>query len=844
MAAIPPGLLRSGAALQSTSLVENPASQLPGGACNFRELARGTKSPVCGCKRFWLNGATATAEHDNAWCFCGHHACFHNAVSQQSQRLSTPSSTLPRIEAVPTDLVRRTPEGYVSVQQAELLAAPAGLGIRPDSRSQSQSINTRVWEALNGFARQQEGEPYSGRTSQLPSTAVSVVGGTQDVGRVMGPPVKIPPTTVTRPGAEDFQGSATEVATPSIAGTPDPQAFLPPGSQAKRSPGRQAEFAQLEVSQRAGNTQSGPSLSNHEVMNLLRAHANRLDALESMSFSHVPVEEVNEKFEFFDSRLLDLEQWRVESEASVKTSHDERPSRKRRLLPAETSSFASDESFDITAAAHAEAAVLATIATNAEIGPRIEMLENRVNDLERAALPSFSNPWKVQVVLLPWGRDLRGIWFPSFDVTQQSITSPADADEWTGAQSQVKTSFRSSSSDAWTTESIQAWAENAQDWLSPKACGPSGTVYQRLASRGMVREVVFTAADSRHILDVLTATFKHVLPSSKSNVHADWKKYQALQTPFLPLRKVRKSTRLRFLSHAEMVTSATWTAGFLESSVFMKVGDGQRRLYITTPSAYQQADNEGFTWQQIRHLPARDASGNEQAGQIDSSVAIEACWSYNDKIDHVPSLHSSFGSYVSQAAWSTKSQQSIDHGMVGQLTPALSGPEHKRSNSLPSSASVHDGVRTVLPKRRVTSFETGSAVPLVLNTSTESTKRRRLSNSQEAERRGVNFTPRWSREPPSPFYSEHAAENRSEEISGRKRGNTPFAYATPHSNNHFTNPMEVVGDGDTERDSEVCQSDDENEEEWNGMDAAAATSTGGAYVDEDDDEFMDEEDMP
>lgn len=92
--------------------------------------------------------------------------------------------------------------------------------------------------------------------------------------------------------------------------------------------------------------------------------------------------------------------------------------------------------------------------------------------------------------------------------------------------------------------------------------------------------------------------------------------------------------------------------------------------------------------------------------------------------------------------------------------------------------------------------------------------------SPEAERRGVNFTPRWSREPPSPFTSEAAAEARSQGTSNRKRGTTPFAYATPHSNSNFIGRFEfTTGDGDTEADTEVlADHSDRGEEAWEGVD--------------------------
>lgn len=841
------------------------ADQLPSGSCNYRELSRGVKSPVCGCKRFWLNATnpvTRPGSDDNASCFCGHHACFHNAFSQQSsQRLGLqqpPLATNVTHNSNNGDshniAARKAPKGYVAVSEAgAAIVAPSGLGIRPESRSQSQSINTRIWNALNGFARGQDGGDDT--STHLPSTAASFIGDAIAAPRPMNPPLFTPGMMLTRPGCDDFPCSATEIATPSVAGTPDLRVYAAPGAQTKHgqlqsappvvtSP-RQSLHPDATISHQP---QISPArhLPHDEIVHLLQAHGERLAALESLSFSQIPTEEVADRFELAECRLLDLEQWRGDEEERARQESDKAAngskqnllpkSRKRRLLPAETSSFASDESFDMTAAAHAEAAVLATIATNAEIGPRIEDLEGRVADLEKLALPSYAQPWEIEVVLLPWGSMLRGIWFSSEDATQHSMhTSAADLDEWAGTQSQLKTSFRSSSSHgAWTTESIQAWAEDAQDWLSAKACGPQTTVFQRLASRGFVRSVTLTSAAATHICNTIASTFADVLDITGKE-HTDLPPhYLALRQPLIPLRKIRKSARLRFLDPAEMVTPAIWTARFLDSSVFMKVSEGQRRLYVTTPHAYLQESSDGLSWPSIRQMPIRDSNGEVQPGQIDPRIAIEACWSYNDKLDYIPSLHASFASHAShQSAWSTKSQQSFagPHEKGGQLTPALSNGgtrfTHNRtaSSSLPGSASGMESVSDSLPKRRVASFETVPSIPMLATTNLEAHKRRRLSASQEAERRGVNFTPRWSREPPSPFNSEHAVESRSQAAStSRKRGNTPFAYATPHSNAHFVDRIDLPGDGDTEHDSVASQDGEADDEEWNGMDAAASKS--------------------
>lgn len=854
--------------------------QLPAGSCNFRDLSIGARAPICGCKRFWLNNSQFNGPDgisDKAWCFCGHHACFHNALSQRQRSFGQAS-----VGAVRSNIaegVSMTAEaGREVVQASGYQSKPTGLGIRPDSSGEDQSINTRLWDALNAFAREQEDGTGSGMMSKLPSTACPSIAGdfrpspnrtllerTQQL-RSMGPPVNIPSNLMAAP-AEEY--SATEVATPSANGTPDLRAFAPPGSQARISPAsRPATRAATsppsvrarqttEVAQPSGSGQNGqqfpassmvPALSLQEATSMLRTFGQRIDVLETLSFSHMPVEEVQDRLELFDGRVLDLEQWRAEHEQAHPSPEpaDPESSKRRRLLPTEVSSFASDGSFDSAAAAQTEAVVLATLAANAETGPRIDLLESRVAGLESAALPSFVRPWHVQIVLLPWGRDLRGIWFSALEATQHSLKSSTQtSDEWTGAQSAPRLSYKSSASGAWTTESIQAWADEAQEWLSPKACGPAGMVFERLASRGLVRDVTFTAPDSLHILDTLSNAFGTFRRSAEDARLEQTGSYQALRENFVPLRKVRKSSRLRFLSPAEMVTSAMWTARFLDSSVFMKVNDGQRRLYVTTPAAYLQPSGECWSWQRLRHLPIHEASGQEQAAQA-TNAAIEACWTYNDRLDQPTSAHASFASHASRdSQWSTRSQQS-DHeeaSIDDRPVSPESGPRlsHHRTVSLPSSSSAAEQAKASLPKRRVASFETAATVPSNDDqmATTAAGKRRRISTSPEAERRGVGLTPRWSREPPSPYTSEHAGEARSQGAFSRKRGTTPFAYATPHSNSNYNVPrMDFIGgDGDTEADTDmVAPHSERGEDEWHGVEeelsAGMDQSDGGSAMDE------------
>ncbi|KAK4903369.1 hypothetical protein LTR27_000300 [Elasticomyces elasticus] len=825
--------------------------QLPTGSCGFRDLSAGVEGPM-------------------AWCFCGHHACFHDAFSQQRAT----SQVSPAFTAKAPSEKAQTPRRSTQHLQPSPPKLPAsGLGTQSGSLAPSQSINTRLWAAMNAFARNQEEGPASGNTSHMPSTACpSVIEDEQPQAcpprsstvpvqstHRMGPPINIPYGAYSAVSADEY--SATEVATPSLRGTPDLRAVsafglhsgpAPAGSvMARTSPMAKPSIeknvaAAATLSPRAGTPQEPHNMmmedltSTGELRHLLRSLSHRVESLESMSFSHVPVEVVEEKFENMDVRLLDLEQWRTYTDNPAPTSV-RKDTERRRMLPSEIESFSSDGSFDSTAAAHTEAVVLATLAANSETGPRIDDLERRLTDLEQA-VPSFANPWHIQVVVLPFGRLLRGIWFSALEATQHSMQQSMQAsDEWPGTQSAPKLSFGASTSAAWTTDSIEAWASDAHGWLSPKACGPNGSVFQRLASRGLVQDVTLTAPDSRHILGALAAAFGPILDKDDATAPVDGH-YKALGEPFIPLRKERKSSRLRFLSKAEMVTPALWTAGFLDSAVVMKINDGQRRLYVTTPEAYIQSDIDGWSWPKLKQLPLFDASDDERAANARGS-AIEACWAHNETLDRpaaslAPSFATSRGPYGSPADQPLQSNSEIVEGAQDTSRPYVvsrTQPEGRcRTASLPSSTSAAEPQRV---KRRVASFETiGSTARHSSDVQDYAVfKKRRISFSSEAERRGVGITPRMSREPPSPYTSEPVGDTIDHCSASRNRGMTPFAYATPHSNsNPGVDRMEhSAGDGDTEADTDLAMPHTEDDE-WQGVedDTASGLADRSSAMDE------------
>ncbi|EGP86374.1 uncharacterized protein MYCGRDRAFT_109766 [Zymoseptoria tritici IPO323] len=957
----------NGGQLQST--------YLPNGACGYRDLSGGPQAPTCGCRRFWLNtSAVVREESERTSCFCGHHACFHDFVSlglpngntqdmiygsqMRSPGFNQAGYTAPTWSQLmgdtsvgatngtcpatyqppaPPTPVQQTPVDHQNPLQTPLQYTPGafhgvGLGIGnnapPQSQPQSQSINTRLWQALNGFARDQDNGSNSGNSSKLPSTAVPSVVDEPQVSNVpaastarqfhsMAPPLNIPSalTNEARPG--DIH-SATEVATPSVRGTPDFHALAATGAQGVSPSAPQSRqshrntdqviSADLTGGSRAIDRRAssvGPSLSIQEMCNTIQNFGQRIDQLESMSFAHLPSDEVIDRFDMVDGRLMDLENWRTEQDKAdenndvderfesfqnrvldleqwredqdAQPSHDSDSPRERagrHFLP-ETSSFASDGSFDSDAAAQTETIVLATLAANAETGPRIDALESRLTELEESAMPSYIRPWHVQIVLLPFGRQLPGIWFSSTESSRQSQRRSASraSEEWNGPLEShsftAKNSFPSSASEnaAWTTASIEEWARSTQEeWLSAKACGPSGAVFQRLESRGLVRDIEITSPNARHIWSSISEALGDVL--GNDNEHeltstSTLERYHALKQPFVPLRKARKSSRLRFLSPAEMLTCALWTAEFLDSSAMMKLPDGQRRLYLTTPEAYIQPSTHKFwSWPALRSLPMYGADGEIHAAQVVGNV-IEACWSYNDRLDHrAASLHSSFADQISISD-SDNERDQLSHSVP---ITKLRRSSTFRSASMPTSQSPPVARFPIAPPPSSSPHPVAAANPKRRDREVEhkADKRRRVSSlssrnssssalgplgSPELHRGGVNFTPRWSREPLSPYtggassnpargsspaeFEDHgillgrrsvgafpagSREGLNDHINerrGRAASGTPFAYATPHSG---VMDDGTEGGGDTEVEDEDDDDGAESETSWPGWD--------------------------
>lgn len=834
---------------------------LPEGSCNYKNLNGGGDQPTCGCRRFWETGVANT-------CVCGHHACFHDEVE-----LSRSSGNLHRLSGVSTPQQELT--GFPVPGQVNLLRpgssqardvtsseqSSSGLPPIPDiclisnekkrSRKSHQDGNVHlaglgltVQSSLDLSKRHPSPSPtitdpidfnaIQYLDPDLPSTRQS---STTDDERpnvspdpafmesvmqnraITGPPLEISNVDAAKIAYEDFVQSPTEVATPSVAATPDFKALdqlvqdtrgladvlnrtrqaignaaepsrdspmtamtpRPDGSRPKKSaspanrssPYREAlkklpsTLQQLLPHLNTLNTQLS-TISNLSVS--INSLTGRINALERASFDYVSPTEIHDKLEPIDTRLFEAEE-RLDDHG-------------RRLQAVEV---------EVNGSAHGlftsnGGSFVSTRLNEAEI--RLKELQDQLNDLQSSLLPSLASPWVVEVVLLPWGRELKGVWAPSEELDRPgSKTTTQRSEEWsdTRALRATSSSFHSVGEAAWSKDAIHQWMDEAHEWLFPKACGPNNIVYQRLKSRGFVHEVEVTGSESNDVQLAICRTFNSILRAIRSNKfegpdertsadEVDNKRFLGLTAPFIPLRKVHRSSKLRFLMPSEMVSPALWTATFLASNLFMKAAGGQKRLFITTREGYLQGSEKqssSWTWSKLRDLSriAEDAD-TPIISHVPETSTQEACWVHHPELDAPSSQYSSFHSQLSASAaraqptlsalqpHSAPSEHSL-HDLrsdtathpLHPITPTSEIPyprtrsQHRRHRTV--SVPLSDAPSSLIPeaqqaKRRVRSFETSnnplidkipSYIPSPAKSRSRKEKRRRITRSRSASNR-------------------------------------------------------------------------------------------------------------
>ncbi|KAI9743104.1 MAG: hypothetical protein M1818_003399 [Claussenomyces sp. TS43310] len=544
-------------------------------------------------------------------------------------------------------------------------------------------------------------------------------------------------------------------------------------------------------------------------------HERRIDLLENASYSNADIEEANEKIDVLEGRLCDLE---TEVDELKKTYAAISDGGNLTSFP-RGHPLINDNSMKSETSSAGE-----TSANHSEILCQLETMQFQIQAIH-AAIPSPLNPCDIEVIFLPFGPEMKGIWstidqFP----TQRSRQNSVGTNDWTQTQSAGPQALLDEARSGQQNWEARLRQDSAHDWLFPRACASGSKIEERLRSRGLVKTLQITSMDSRVVRGAMATAFGDLCKvfSAYSSVIFNGKcqepdylsQYHGLQSPWIPLRKIHKDSRLRFLDPAEMLTPTSWNTTFLLSSVAM-LAAGAKRLYITHREGYLQSTTSPgtWTWQRLRELP-RVYPDVHSSAEVLEADAMESCWAYDERLDQPPSIHSSFRSYHSSLSIRTaaeedehsKSSQSFDDELLSvppspipsttptslaigrPISPLLERhvfrPPYTRTNSMPAMT-----IPPSLPspqlsgKRRIASFDYDHHQPSppghcaqsspTRASATLQTKRQRVSRSPSRPR----DTPQWSIGPPSPL--------QSDEFTEIKRGNTPFAYATPHSNTTY-----------------------------------------------------------
>lgn len=586
--------------------------------------------------------------------------------------------------------------------------------------------------------------------------------------------------------------------------------------------------------------------------NKVQNHERRLELLENTSFTNPAIDDLQEADDRMETRVGDIEDRILELEKAHAVLNDASSVGSKRIA---------NSSFD------SRASVTSSTILSRVDSSRIEALEAQIAELQAAALPSYARPWEVEVVFLPFGSRLMGIWSTQHGSPQRPrINSTTDV-TWTQTQHNT---VAAAQAQLIAHDQVSAWERSASDleqedtsWCMARACGKGSRVDERLRSRGLVKTIQIMGPDARDVQAAMLTAFGDLPALLKEDpysvrdenagaVPGQLRSYLGLQSPWVPLRKVHKDSCLRFLNPSEMTTQALWTVPFLTSSVAMRQKD-IKRLYVTQSDSYIQHlgnDTAEWTWQKLRRLP-RVYPDSQSINHTPEGDANEPCWNFDDRLDLVnESYHSSFASHISSLSIRSPLLGNEDFEPASQSDHFSSAPVSRNASTTPTSVAptstipispiqerhpfrpVH--IRTlsmpsVVPihtsqpgtKRRITSFEqegqgnsrsspsrapSTSGTHLIL-------KRRRISRSPSRPR----DTPRYSDGPPSPY-------NYMEEMGGKRDDRmTPFAYATPHSNapyvdhGHTRSGIGIYEDEDEESATDDMYADQDQGAEANAL---------------------------
>lgn len=837
--------------------------KLPCGPCNFADTTPGANGAKCGCRRFWSrHGVVRSPFADNAspeqvgWCMCSHHACYHDDFPPGQ----VPLSAVDVFAGQENERPRTNREPLSPVQDMASLQAPTNLAA-------SMDLNLLDMPASFAYTNHQEmADPVAdlnhshGQDSSMPDTLnwgtfLASQPGQEGSSFPPIPPQCLlpprPPSTASSSQARylrPFAGKGLQTLSgASGAKTREPlldritEASVPPEEAAGASrPDAAAGAAEVAEDARSSATMTGVSRDAlQHLSKAVQGHEERLDRLENSSFSVAGHEDCQEKHDHADLRVTELES-RVEEVEKILNNDGSSIGSGRRTLRRDTSD-------DATASV---ASVSTTAAGASEMYSQLQALQAQVSHLQSTSAPSYNNPWEVEVVFLPF--PLKGIWIEAREIqttTTQAGAAARNTEDWT---QMPNTASRAGPDAMVSSTGSPAYGDfHGPDWLLPRACAPGGMVDKRLRSRGLVKTVAVKGPDARSVQVAINAAFADVLRVGASHIasraapvhhraarHVDPPPL-GLQQAWVPLRKIHKDSRLRFLAPAELVTPSLWDHAFLTSSVVMRAS-GMQRLYITQSEAYlqdhpighQAFESSCWTWQKLRTLsrvyPDSQSSSN---GEVPEGDAMEACWTWNDRLDELPSSHpsSSTNGRLPQPnrSWGRRSSTSPSQQyFTGKQSPTLYNspaafraqspltlkdrraprPDHIRTNSLPPVTTTAAAFSPSLSsKRRVSSHAHATnpyerrpspliqrasprGLPITIpasNTATLAAAAKRRSTRSPSLFPPRNTTPRWSQArgvSRSPSLAPFGGPQGGAFDSRSERRTTPFCYATPYSN--------------------------------------------------------------
>ncbi|KAI9048385.1 hypothetical protein LZ554_007221 [Drepanopeziza brunnea f. sp. 'monogermtubi'] len=849
-------------------------TKLPSGRCNYTNLSVGGNAPVCGCRRFWDKALASPQDRSTArsgFCMCEHHACFHDDGPQQSQVGASADATL----ANATLTFRNA--------NASLRQSP-GQNHGPSPEARRDSIpDTQQWGRYlhSGSVHSLPAIPSQ---CLLPSDTGSITSGSigasirpSGLGQAFNPMPTIQSGIATgqQPQSdrrmqiyEDADGNAfmqslTEVATPSARASQDPaiaaqlsyhlnrvedavEKFPHGDAQVSAEPATKTDDrsqmnikpseplpGHISLKPHEGETEATllPRL-RHLVHNLseypirITNHEQRLDSLENATFHDPAVGDLQDADDRLDNRVCEVEE-RVREIEKVQAAINDASSVSSKQI----------ESFDSRMSVTSSTMIAS--AMGRLDAARLQSLESQIAELQAAALPSPSRPWEIEVVFLPFGPQLMGIWSAHQNMSQRSRVNSMATDDWTQTQNHSMAAAQTCFS---THDQASAWQHSAPDlsdqdsqWLMAKACASHSRVDERLRSRGLVKLVRILGPDARDVQVAIMNAFgelPNVLAEDPYSQHDEnvgsvprsLRNFLGLSAPWIPLRKIHRDSCLRYLTPSEMVTPALWTFSFLSASVAMR-HKGIRRLYVTQRDSYvQQLGNQSvdWTWQKLRMLPRVYPDISTSLNYTPERDAEEPCWEFDERLDPAhESVHSTFTSCISSLSICSPPHQDAQFEQPSLSDRLSSAAVSQDASTTPTSvAAAHHAVPlsslrerqpfrpvpirttsmpTMIPtkfsnsqhgncKRRITSLDRESqpSPSRVPSTSTGANitlaKRRRISHSRSRSPSRPRDTPKYSTGPSSP----HALFDDAKHDREKEEGMTPFAYATPFSNAPYT----------------------------------------------------------